>query len=378
MPTIYGKKYYKEDFLKRISRIQHFFYNKFFQLEEGREKGVRGIDIRNPSGLNFIVLTDRGMDIPYASYKGILIGWNSLNEYVHPAFYEPEKDEWLRGYFGGLLTTCGLTYLGAPNNDLGEELGLHGRYSYLPAERVNISERWINDNFVLEINGRIRETKVFGPNIVLRRKIMNTMGEKRIIIKDKVKNEGWYKQPLMILYHINIGFPILDNDSYLVSTSIAVAPRDTEALYGINEFNLFHSPQKGYREKVYFHEMATDDKGYAYAAIINEKLYDGTGVYVKFSKNTLDRFIQWKMLGEGLYVVGLEPSNSFVMGRSWERAKGTLKYINSQEEINFFVEIGVLDGPEEIQRFKRMISKIKEKYTFKLYDNLDDFLRKYS
>ncbi|MCD6562640.1 MAG: aldose 1-epimerase family protein [Thermoproteales archaeon] len=375
MVYLYGKNYTKEELLKKVGSLQQIFYNRMFEFIDGKEKGVRGIDIKNPSGLSFIVLLDRGMDIPFAEYKGISLGWNSPIGYVSPSFFESEGDEWLRGYFGGLLTTCGLTYLGAPNIDLGEILGLHGRISYTPAERVSINEKWHKNELTLEIVGKIREAKVFGPNILLERKISTSIYSKKILIEDKVRNEGWTRQPLMILYHINIGFPILDEGSYLVSTSIKVAARDDEAKEKIEEFNIFHKPVKGYREKVYFHELVGDREKYAYAAIINENLFDGIGVYIKFKKDTLKRLIEWKMLGEGTYVVGIEPSNCFVMGRSWERKKGLLEYIDPQEEKSFSVEIGVLDGKNEIQKFKEKVQKVKKGAEPELYEKLDLFLK---
>jgi len=375
LPRIYNKKYSREELLKRVGTIHQVYYNRIFELIEGKEKGVRGIDIRNSSGLNFIVLFDRGMDIPYAEYKGIPLGWNSHIGYVAPSFYEPEKDEWLRGYFGGLLTTCGLTYMGAPDVDLGEELGLHGRISYTPAERYSVEEYWNGDEYFIQVSGVLREAKVFGPNIVLERKVRTRMGSKKIIIEDVVRNEGWEPQPLMILYHINIGFPILDEGSRLVSTTTKIVARDDEARKGQEEYDLFHGPVKGYKEKVYFHDLETDNEGYAYAAIINDDLYEGMGVYVKFNKKTLKRFVQWKMLGEGLYVVGIEPANSFVMGRSWERKMGTLEYIEPQKEKKFYVEIGVLEGREEISKFESTVKQIKKDTKAMFFESIEDFLK---
>ena len=41
--------------------------------------------------------------------------------------------EWLYSFAGGLLTTCGLTHVGGPEEDEFGRRGLHGRISNLPA-----------------------------------------------------------------------------------------------------------------------------------------------------------------------------------------------------------------------------------------------------
>lgn len=66
------------------------------------------------SGLSFNVLTGRGMGISSADYKGNSLCWLSSTGEVAPEYYEPETTGWLRSFYGGLLATCGLTYVGGP------------------------------------------------------------------------------------------------------------------------------------------------------------------------------------------------------------------------------------------------------------------------
>lgn len=60
-------------------------------------------------------------------------------------------------------------------------------------------------------------------------------------------------------------------------------------------------------------------------ALVNAEL--GWGIYEKFDTMQLPNFIQWKNLGAGEYVMGLEVSNSFPDGRDKERAQGRLPFI---------------------------------------------------
>jgi hypothetical protein len=57
-------------------------------------------------------------------------------------------------------------------------------------------------------------------------------------------------------------------------------------------------------------------------------------------------------MGEGAYVLGLEPGNCHVEGRARERERGTLEFIEPGERREFSLEIGILDGQDEIEQFR--------------------------
>jgi len=369
---LYKRVYGGKDLLKRIGDMDQVGGVKILELSEGLERGVRVALVRIGE-LSFLVSIDRCMDVVNAEYKGIPLGWISPTGIVSPGFYEPEGLGWTRGFPGGLLTTCGLTYMGAPTVDQGEPLGLHGRISYIPARLIYAGSCWDGDEYVTALEGEVREAKVFEPNIALRRRMEARLGKRHLVIRDKVTNEGWGAQPLMILYHVNIGFPVLDNGSSLVSTSHLYVPRDDEAKVDAEKFSEFHEPTSGYKEKVYFHDMLTDADGYAYSAIVNEKLLDGMAVYVKYRKSELPRFIQWKMMGEGTYVVGMEPANGLVMGRDKDRRWGTLQHLKPQETREFNIEIGVLVG-EEVQNFKEKINSVTKGARSKMIGTVEEFV----
>ena len=126
-------------------------------LDEGRGRGISAIDFDTGGGLRFTVLPDRGMDIAGCSYNGTNLVYLTPNGEVHPAYYEPQGLGWLHTFFGGLLTTCGLTYLGAPGRDGNEDLGLHGRYATTPARQVCDLSGWHGDQYVLEATGVMEE-----------------------------------------------------------------------------------------------------------------------------------------------------------------------------------------------------------------------------
>ena len=359
MTALYGKSYTREELLKRVGNISQVGGVTLCTLQDGPEAGVRAAEFRTGSGLNFVVLLDRGMDISRAEFRGASLAWRSAAGDMHPSYYEHQGLGWLRTFEGGLAATCGLTYVGAPCIDDGKELGLHGRISHIPARSVSSGGEWIGDDYTMYVEGEMRESVVFAENILLRRRIEARLGDSKFRIHDVVRNEGFQTPPLMILYHINLGFPVIDDGAELIYSASESVPRDEPAKNGFDKRARFSSPVPNYKEQVFFHDMNTDAEGNVYAAIVNRKFgrEGALGVYVKFRKSELHRFIEWKMMGEGTYVVGMEPANCLVHGRAKERERGTLQFINPGETREFHVEIGVLSGSEEIKEFEKKVKK---------------------
>jgi hypothetical protein len=357
MARLFGREWSRDELVRRVGRVSQVCGVRVGQLGDGMERGVRVADVWTGSGFAFSVVLDRGMDISGAAWQGRSLEWRSSTGVVAPAFFEPERLGWLRGFYGGLVVTCGLTYAGAPCEDKGEALGLHGRISYLPASSVGVEEGWQGDDYVVSVRGDVRETRVFGENIRLRRTITARMGENRFVLHDAVENEGFDASEHMILYHINTGFPAVDDGAELVSPSRKATPRDAEAEKGKETCTRFHKPTAGYAEKVYYHEMAADAEGKVWAAVVNRAL--GFGAYVKYSREELPWFTEWKMLGEGTYVVGMEPANCLVEGRDKERARGALQFLEPGERREYTLEIGALTSKDEIAKLDEWVKGAK-------------------
>jgi hypothetical protein len=154
-----------------------------------------------------------------------------------------------------------------------------------------------------------------------------------------------------MLYHINPGWPLVDDGSRLLLNARSTVPRDAEAAKGLAEAMRFIAPQPGYREQVFFHDLIADPEGCACALLLNPRLK--TGLYVRYRQKELPRYIEWKMMGEGTYVTGMEPGNCSVMGRAAERAAGTLQFLDPGEVRRFSLEIGVVAGEQSIDTFVR-------------------------
>jgi len=361
MPKIYGKRYSRAELMARVGDVSQIARIKPYRLIEGAEEGVMAIDVTTGSGLTFTILPGRGMDISAASYCGCALGWRSSTTDRHPTFFDHEGENgrgWLRSFAGGLVTTCGLSYAGAAGNDGDQGYGLHGRISNLPAYSVAWEGHWDGDEYNLTISGKVRETTVFGENLELHRKITTQLGSTCLTINDTVENLGHHPAEHMMLYHINIGFPVVDETARLISPTLSVTCRDEEAQNGQEKYAQLQAPETGYREKVYFHELANNNGQRVTNAIVNSSIAASTtpektlGVYCTHDPVQLPRFIEWKMMASGTYVVGMEPANCLVMGRDQERKTGTLQILAPGESRKYDLEIGVLTTPAEIEELE--------------------------
>lgn len=355
-----NKTYTRAEILQRVGSVAQLGGTRHYTLSDGRSNGVRAIDFDTGSGLRFSVLPDRGLDISLASYKGINLVHLTANGEVHPSFYEPQALGWLRNFFAGLLTTCGLTYLGPPCEDAGEQLGLHGRYTNSPACRVCDLSGWDGDEYQLKVQGVVEESALFGNKIRLTRTITSRMGSKSMVVHDIAENFGYSTSPFTILYHINAGFPLLDEGSELVISAKESLPCDERSKAGVNEMLKFSSPADGFEEQNFSHVMGSDKEGIAFAGMVNPSLAGGLGLYLKFSSDTLPYLNEWKMMGQGDYIVGIEPCNAPCESRHQLRKCGQLPFIEPGETREMTVEIGLLDGPWEIGAFKQQIRHIEK------------------
>ena len=173
---------------------------------------------------------------------------------------------------------------------------------------------------------------------------------------DEVQNLGFEPAPHMMLYHINFGFPVVDAGSRLVSPTLRLTPGSAQSEKGKAEYASFHAPVAGYREKVYYHDVAAAG-GRTMAGVVNPAL--GFGGYVVYRKTQLPQLIEWKQMGKGTYVVGVEPGTNIVAGRAKERAEGRLRMLKPGETAHYDLELGALTTEKDAAAFEAAVKKIR-------------------
>ena len=364
MATFQGKDWKKHDLLSYIGDPAQIAGARASVLTDGKAEGVKAIDVHTGGGFRFTVLPGRGMDIPFALYREHNLGFLSGTGITSPAYYEEPGLGWLRSFFAGLLTTCGITYSGPPCSDKEQSLGLHGRISNSTAEDVSIAQEWEGDEYVIRLSGKIREASAMGEHMVLARTIETSMGSKGFVLRDMIENRGFEPQPLMMLYHFNFGFPLLGPHARVVGPIVDTVARDEEAKRdrGVEEALEFPTPDPGYSEKVFFHTLAGVDQ--TFIALLNSDIEGGAppggappggvplGIVMRFSKKQLPQLTEWKMPCQGFYVVGLEPGTVQPLGRGTLRERGELPMLEGQASYPITITFDVISSLKEMDAIR--------------------------
>jgi hypothetical protein len=345
---LWNRQWTRKELMERVGALSQLGGITHYEYADGKSKGVSALRVRTAAGLDFEILPDKGMDIVAARYQGKSLSWHSPVGIVHPAYYDARDIQWVKTFPGGLLTTCGMYTSGFPSKDGGEELGLHGAASNTPAEHVSWDERWEGDECVLTITGEVRETWVHGPNLLLTRTYTASLSGRTIAVRDSVENQGFHDTPLMHLYHMNFGFPLLTDRSLVYAPSATVEARGEHSQASVDRWAQFEPPVMGMQERVYYHEMKPDAQGNVTVVLVSDDGQKDFGVAVRYRAKSFPRFIQWKMTGVNHFVLGLEPANCRVEGRPVEREAGRLKTLRPGEKEDFAVDVQVLDGKQEV------------------------------
>lgn len=300
------------------------------RLIGGKGDGMRLYEINNGKGLELTVSPDRCGDITRLKYRGINLSYLSPCGYVAPAYYDSIGSSWLNSFTAGFLTTCGLQAVGSPCVDEGKELPLHGSIANLPCEQAYHCE----EDGELVVRTVTKDEVIFGPKFVLNREIRVSLSENRFVICDTIENRGDQTEPFEILYHMNMGYPLLDEESVITIPSSEVTPRDAHAAEDLANWMRMQKPTPGYKERCYYHKFA-DGKGCA--KIFQPKL--DAGIEITFDANELDGFVEWKMMGVRDYVLGLECGNCYPDGRDVMRKSGMLKFLAPGERRTYRVQV---------------------------------------
>lgn len=280
----------KRELLKVVGSVEQIGGIRDFTFNDGKAKGVRAIEV-NTGNLRFTVLPDRCMDIAQADYRGNAISWISKTGITAPQYYEKDEKNWLKGFYGGLITTCGLDNIGRPR----EGHGLHGRIANTPAQKVSVRADWVEDEYIMQISGEMRDSMVFGHNLVLKRTITAKLFADEFTVEDVIINEGFEAQDIALCYHCNFGYPLVREGAKIVGVP--------------GEIGDITGPIHGKEEECLEVEMA----GHTLTAGIEN---GEIGVYLTYNEDTLPKFLVWKMLGESEYVVGLEPRTTNYGGQN--------------------------------------------------------------
>ena len=294
----------------RISNFQQVASIRRYTLSEGREKGLDVLDCDNGK-IRFLLNVSKASDIMQLYHEGQNMSFVSKNGFTK------REIPFLRRFEGGMLYTCGLDSVGGRDG-----FELHGTLHNIPAEIIRAE---CNENGIT-VEAIIRDTALFGKNLVLKRKIFTAIGGDSVTLEDTLVNEGYKTEEYCLLYHINVGYPMLDDGVKVIADVESYTPRTAWAKQNEATMYEMNASTPNQEETCYFLNLKKSE-----ITLVNGKI--GKEFTVSYSGDTLPCFVEWKSMASGDYALGLEPSTTELDDRF------AYKTIEVGEEIKFFVKI---------------------------------------
>ncbi len=373
MTKLFDKTWTRRGIAAYSGQFSQFAGVELLTLGDGVERGVRCLEFRTGTGLRFRVMVDRALDIGMCEYKAAPIGWHSPTGFRHPGLHESTDEDglgWLRS-FSGLHVTCGLDHILGAEEEAAEHYQyrlrkrvfspLHGRIAHTPGRLIGYGESWEGDECTLWAEGLVKQAAVFGENLSLWRRIEARVGSNQVRIRDRVTNEGFSKTPHMMMYHINIGHPVLSEGSRFLAPvrhTRWASHADNLQWQAVGSVTQ-GAPQDCFEEQVYEHAMQPDPEGVVRMALVNDR-FDagrGLGLGIQVDANQFPHHLQWQNYRSGMYVMGIEPSTHHVLGKKFASDRGELIWLSAGAERAYGVAYDILDGAAEIARYERLIAK---------------------
>ena len=271
----------------KMNHVRQICLLSRYTVVDGESKGLTFIDCHNGK-LRFLINESRALDITQLYFEGENVSFLSKNGVTN-------KDVPFANRFeGGMLYTCGLDCVGEIE---GRET--HGTLHLTPAI---VTRAECDENGIL-VEGFLRNSALFGKHLVVKRKIYSAAGSNSVEIEDVLINEGTKAEDYALLYHVNLGYPFLDEGGKIEVNAKTVTPRTPWANENLAGWETISAPEDNREETCYFLNM---NEGVAsYINPNKDKRFT-----LSYSQDTLNEFIVWKSMASGDYALGLEPTTT--------------------------------------------------------------------
>ncbi len=271
----------------KINHVRQVCSLTRYTVTDGEGKGLTFIDCHNGK-LRFLINESRALDITQLYFEGENVSFLSKNGVTN------KNVPFANRFEGGMLYTCGLDCVGEME---GRET--HGTLHLTPAVVTRLE---CDENGIL-VEGFMRNSALFGKHLLLKRTIQSAAGNNSIEIEDTLINEGTKEEEYALLYHVNLGYPFLDEGGKIEVDAKSVTPRTPWAKENLAGWATISAPEDNHEETCYFLDM--NEGCVAYTNPQKDKRFTLT-----YSRDTLDEFIVWKSMASGDYALGLEPTTT--------------------------------------------------------------------
>ena len=296
----------------KVSNLSQLVSVRRYILRDGKEAGLDVIDC-DTGKIRFLVNVTKACDIMQLYHMGQNVSFISKNGFSN------QNMPFLNRFEGGMLYTCGI-------DSIGDRDGFepHGTLHNTPAKIISTR---VDENGIV-IEAEISVSSLYSENLVLRRIITANTGGESLRIDDVLCNNGYKDEKYCLLYHVNVGYPMLDDGAEIIADVAEFKPRTKYAEDRKSEMYKITDAYLDEEECCYFLNL-----NYPRIALVNRKI--GKTLKLSYSGNTLQHFVEWKSMVKGDYALGLEPCTSELDGGFTYRA------IRPSERIGFSINIEV-------------------------------------
>jgi hypothetical protein len=367
-----GREWTRRELMRRVGSLAQVGGITLLEHQDGHARGTRALDVRTGSGLRFVIEPDRGFDVGFAEYQGTGLCWMPAKGLAGPWYYETDLDDhaWLRVGLGGLFNTAGLVSMGTPQTvpteqygftqRLAARYGTHDRIALTPASTFAHGQDWQGDRCLVWAQATVRQEIAYGEHLVLERRIETELGSDSFRVEDRVTNEGWFRTPHQLLYHWNLGFPLLGSGAEVIATTtgdpldLSFSTDDGPGA-GPSRWRTVTDPVEGFTHEGYIVPLRPNPEGWASVGLVNPAIrpdIGGLGVSLRYDATTLPVYVAWRMMREGLYAIGLEPSTTPFGATRDLVDQGFPVYLEPGESRRYRLELGILPGRDAIDAWR--------------------------
>lgn len=347
----------KEKLLRYCGSIEQIAGVRPVTYEDGRASGLRCALLYNGL-LEFPLMLDKCLDPAWLRYKGMNLSFLTKPGLQGRSAYDTAGEEAVRSIMGGAMFTCGLDHVHGHRRIAGTEYPTHGRMRTTPAEKIGMDAYWDGDAYKLRVTGEMRQARIFGENIVLRRTVETEYHSAEIIFRDEIENQGFQEEPLCFLYHCNAAYPFMVPGCRVILPSISCIPRDEDAEKGMEKRMEMEEPLTGRPEQVFQHILAADESGNTFGALVNDDLE--LALCFRWNIRQIPYLTQWKSCASGDYVMALEPTNCGFDGRA-----GQAQVLQPMETHVNELHVCIVEGREAIRSLETECSRLVESHNHK-------------
>ena len=273
----------------RISNYMQMASLRRYYLAGGAQDGLEVIDCDNGK-LRFLINVTKACDIMQVYHEGQNVSFISKNGFTK------REISFLNRFEGGMLYTCGLDSAGRR-----EGYEMHGTFHNTPAEILRAE---CNEGGIV-IEALIRNSALFGQNLLMKRKISTAIGSEHLILEDTLCNEGYADADYGLLYHVNVGYPMLDEGAHILTDATEYFACDPFATENADTRFKISEAIPNQPECCYYLTMHEPK-----ATLENPRL--GKAFTLSYSGDTLPCFLEWKSMASGDYALGLEPCTTMI------------------------------------------------------------------